>query len=76
MVAKGKISVNGKISSVNSNKKTTLLPGKRERMSKAAMGAQITSVTSPMIGMSSDEVPIKSMKRHWNNLTKSGVTLL
>ena len=66
IVASGKKSVKGKISSVNSKINTILLPNK-ERNIIAAIGAHTTSVTSPMKGISSDEVPIVSMIKHKNS---------
>lgn len=65
----------GKISSANSRANKTLLPYK-DLSAKPAMGAQATSVTSPRIGTSSDDVPIVSITRHKSNLLKSGETLL
>ena len=44
--------------------------------SKPAIGAQAMSDSSPMMGMSSDEVPITSMVIHRSSLPKSGALTL
>jgi|AntRauTorckE5430_2_1112549.scaffolds.fasta_scaffold74852_2 hypothetical protein len=63
MVAKGRISVKGRISSINSRAKTTLLPWNNDLRASAATGAYAISVSSPTKGISSDEVPMTSMVR-------------
>jgi len=40
------------------------------------MGAQITSVTSPINGNNSDDVPMISMTKHMINFLTSGVMLV
>jgi hypothetical protein len=72
IVARGRRSVNGKISSVNSSTNRTLLPY-IDRNAKAAIGAHPISDNSPTIGMSSDDVPIKSIIMHRKSLPISGV---
>ena len=74
MVASGRISVKGKISSRNSKPNTMLLPPKSDRRAVAAMGANATSVKSPRSGITSEELPAKSINKHTNSFPKSGDT--
>jgi hypothetical protein len=69
-VARGIISVKGRISSRNSKTKITLLPPYIDLSAVAAIGAQITSESSPKRGTATEIVPIESISRQTKNLER------
>ena len=74
IVARGNISVNGSISSANSNRKTTFDSLKSCRSSNAATGAYAISTTSPTRGIASLAEPRISITMHRSSFVKSNCT--
>jgi hypothetical protein len=69
-------SVKGRISSANSKaNKMLLLPPNSDRSAVAAMGAHKKSVTSPAMGIASDDVPMRSIMRQMASFVTSMLRL-